>query len=133
MMATCLLDSGILIDALNGKRGRREIVDQLVESGAEMACCSINVTEIYAGLRPGEEAKTERLLRSLKFYPVTWEIAKHAGELLNAWRQRGHTLSLPDVTVAAVALTNHLILLTGNAKDFPMPVPASSSTVPPAL
>ena len=121
MVATCLLDSGIIMDALNGKRGRREIIDQLVEDGAEMACCSINVTEVYAGLRPGEEAKTERLLRSLKFYPVTWEIAKQAGDILNAWRQQGRTLSLPDVTVAAVALTNDLILLTGNMKDFPMP------------
>ena len=81
MAGTCLLDSGILIDALNGKRGRRELLDRLIEDGADMACCSINVTEIYAGLRPGEEAKTERLLRSLKFYPVTWEIAKQAGDL----------------------------------------------------
>jgi predicted nucleic acid-binding protein len=121
MVATCLLDSGIIMDALNGKRGRRETIDQLVQDGAEMACCSINVTEVYAGLRPSEEAKTERLLRSLKFYPVTWEIAKQAGDILNAYRQRGRTLSLPDVTVAAVALTNDLILLTGNAKDFPMP------------
>lgn len=86
-----------------------------------MACCSINVTEVYAGLRPGEEAKTERLLGSLNFYLVTREIAKQAGDLLNVWRQKGRTLSLPDVTIAAVALANDLVLLTGNGKDFPMP------------
>lgn len=78
MAATCLLDSGIIIDALNGRRGRWELIDRLIQDGAEMACCSINVTEIYAGLRPGEEVKTERFLKSLKFYPVTWEIAKQA-------------------------------------------------------
>ena len=83
MVATCLLDSGIIIDALNGRRGRRELIDRLIQDGADMACCSINVTEIYAGLRPGEEAKTERFLKSLKFYPVTWEIAKQAGALMN--------------------------------------------------
>jgi predicted nucleic acid-binding protein len=121
MVATCLLDSGIIIDALNGKRGRRELIDQLIQDGADMACCSINVTEVYAGLRPGEEAKTERLLRSLKFYPVTWEIAKQAGDLLNVWRQQNRTLSLPDTTIAAVALANDLMLVTGNLKDFPMP------------
>ena len=121
MAGTCLLDSGILIDALNGKRGRRELLDRLIEDGADMACCSINVTEIYAGLRPGEEAKTERRLRSLKFYPVTWEIAKQAGELQNVWRRRNRTLSLPDTTIAAVALANDLTLVTGNVKDFPMP------------
>ena len=121
MVATCLLDSGILIDALNGKRGRRELIQRLIEDGADMACCSINITEIYAGLRPGEEARTERLLRSLKFYPVTWEIAKQAGELLNVWRQQNRTLSLPDTTIAAVALANDLVLVTGNQKDFPIP------------
>jgi predicted nucleic acid-binding protein len=121
MAATCLLDSGIIMDALNGKRGRWELIDQLIQDGADMACCSINVTEVYAGLRPGEEAKTERLLRSLKFYPVTWEIAKQAGDLLNIWRQQNRTLSLPDTTIAAVALANDLVLVTGNLKDFPMP------------
>jgi predicted nucleic acid-binding protein len=120
-VATCLLDSGIIIDALNGKRGRRELMDRLIEDGADMACCSINVTEIYAGMRPGEEVKTDRLMRSLKFYPVTWEIAKQAGELQNVWRRKNRTLSLPDTTIAAVALANDLTLVTGNLKDFPMP------------
>lgn len=103
MFATCLLDSSIIIDVLNGKRGRRELIDQLIRNGAEMAWCSINVTEIYAGLKPGE-----------------WEIAKKAGELQNEWRQQGRTLSLPDVTIAAVALANELTLITGNTGDFPM-------------
>ena len=39
----------------------------------------------------------------------------------NRWRKKGHTLSLPDVTIAAVALTHGLTLLTDNRKDFPMP------------
>jgi len=30
------------------------------------------------------------------------------------------TLSTTDVTIAAVALAHHLILLTDNVKDFPM-------------
>ncbi len=120
MIVTCLLDTGIIIDVLNGKRGRRELIDQLIQDGADMACCSINVTEVYAGMRPGEEVKTERLLRSLRFYPVTWEIAKKAGDLQNAWRQQNRTLSLPDTTIAAVALANDLVLVTGNLKDFPM-------------
>ena len=70
MLTTCLLDSGIIIDVLNGKRSRREILNQLIQRGADLACCSINITEVYAGLKSGEEIKTERLLRSLKFYPV---------------------------------------------------------------
>lgn len=120
-MATYLLDSGIIIDILNGKRRREELVSQLIREGSEMACCSINVTEVYAGLRSGEEAKTERFLRSLRFYEVTWEIAKQAGRLRNYWAQKGRTLTLPDVTIAAVALVHNFTFLTGNFKDFPMP------------
>jgi predicted nucleic acid-binding protein len=121
MGPTCLLDSGIIIDVLNGKRGRPGIIQQLLEQGSELACCSINVTEVYAGLKPGEEIKTARFLKSLRFFEVTWDMAKLAGDLLNQWRQQGRTLSLPDVTVAAVALSHDLILVTNNHKDFPMP------------
>ena len=86
-----------------------------------MACCAINVTEIHMGMRPGEEVKTAKFLRSLEFYPVTWEIAQLAGDLFRLWRQKGHTLGLADVTIAAVALTHKLVLVTDNEKHFPMP------------
>jgi predicted nucleic acid-binding protein len=57
----------------------------------------------------------------LKFYEVTWGIARRAGELKNEWAKRGHTIALPDVTIAAVALDNGLIPVTDNRKHFPMP------------
>jgi len=121
MGPACLLDSDVIIDVLNGKRGRPETVRQLLDQGAELACCPINITEVYAGVRAGEEVRTERFLRSLRFFEISWPIAKLAGELQSHWRGRGRTLSLSDVTIAAVALSHHLVLLTGNPKDFPMP------------
>ena len=68
-MAVLLLDTTVIVDAINGKRQRHLLLD----------------------------------------------------ELQNRWRKKGHTLSLPDVTIAAVALTHGLTLLTDNRKDFPMP------------
>lgn len=73
------------------------------------------------GMRPGEEAKTARLLSSLEFYPVTWEVSQLAGDLFRQWRQSGRTLSYADVTIAAVALFHKLALVTDKRKDFPMP------------
>jgi hypothetical protein len=35
--------------------------------------------------------------------------------------KKGRTLALPEVSIAAVALTNGLVLLTDDRKDFPMP------------
>lgn len=73
------------------------------------------------GMRPQEAAKTEKFLRTLEFFPISWDIAKSAGELYTYWRGQGRTLGMADVTVAAVALANNLVLLTDNRKHFPMP------------
>jgi predicted nucleic acid-binding protein len=95
---TYLLDSTVLIDVLNDRSGRPQFLAELSRQDGLLACCALNVTEIYMGMRAGEGAKTEKLLRSLEFYPVTWEIAQLAGELFREWRQKGHTLSYTDVT-----------------------------------
>ncbi len=118
---TYLLDSSLLIDALNDRNGRPQLLAQLSQQDILLACCTVNVTELYMGMRLGEEVKTEKFLRSLEFYPVTWEIAQLAGDLFREWRRKGQTLSLADVTIAAVALANSLTLVTDNRKHFPMP------------
>jgi predicted nucleic acid-binding protein len=120
-MAIFLLDTSILIDVIRGKAGRDQMLDDLLTQSNLLACCSINVTEVYSGMRPQEAQLTEALLRSLKFYDVTWEIARKAGELKKEWAMKGLTLFLPDVTIAAVAITHGLTLITDNRKDFPMP------------
>ncbi len=118
---TYLLDSSLLIDTLNQRNGRPQLLTQLSHRNILLACCAVNVTELYMGMRPGEEAKTEKFLRSLEFYPVTWEVARLAGELFCLWRQKGRTLGLADVMIAAVALAHQLVLVTDNQKHFPMP------------
>ena len=77
--------------------------------------------EVYAGMRAREAPVTEGLLRSFKFYEVSWDIARQAGELKNEWAKKGVTLFLPDITIAALAIAHGLPLLTDNRRDFPMP------------
>jgi predicted nucleic acid-binding protein len=117
---TCLLDSTVIIDALNDRNGRSRVLDEMIAGGTLLACCPINVTEVCMGMRPNETARTETFLASLEFYPVTREIARYAGELYREWRQKGITLALPDLTIAAVAIKYGLQLATDNPKDFPM-------------
>lgn len=93
----------------------------LLREGRLLACCAVNVTEVYAGLRPHEEERTQALLDSLDYYPVSREVAREAGLLQRRWSRKGITLSLADVTIAAVALANDLPLVTGNARHYPMP------------
>jgi len=119
-VAIYLLDTSVIIDALNGKRGRREFLLGLVRQGHLLACCPINVTEVYVGLRPKEEAATEEFLRSLEYYHLTWPVARLAGLLKRDLARKGTTLTVADATIAAVALVHELTLMTDNVKDFPM-------------
>ncbi len=71
-MAVFLLDTNVIIDALNGKKNRAAFLLGLTEQGHILACCPVSVSEIYAGVRPKEEQRTAALLHSLQFFPVTF-------------------------------------------------------------
>ena len=119
-MATYLLDTTVIIDALNDKKNRRQLLRELTAAGNILACCPINITEVYAGLRPKEEEGTARFLHTLQLYPMTWPVAELAGLLKRDYGKKGQTLNLGDVIIAATALENGLTLITDNVKDFPM-------------
>jgi tRNA(fMet)-specific endonuclease VapC len=119
-MATLLLDTSVLIDAINNKKGRRQLLRDLVSQGNSLACCPINITEVYAGLRSHEEVATKSFLSSLDLLPMTRPIAELAGLLKRDYGKKGQTLNLGDVMIAATALHNGVALLTDNTKDFPM-------------
>jgi predicted nucleic acid-binding protein len=119
-MTIYLLDTSVIIDALNDKKNRRQLLRELAAQGSILACCPINITEVYAGLRPKEEEGTAHFLHALQLYPMTWSIAEMAGLLKRDYSKKGKTLNLGDVIIAATALDNGLTLITDNVKDFPM-------------
>src|SRR5271157_5233107 len=119
-MATYLLDTSVIIDALNGKHDRDRLFKELLQQGHLLACCSINVTEVYAGLRPHEDTRTKELLESLQYFQITWPVARLAGLLKRDYGRKGITLATTDATVAAVAIHHQLTLITDNLKHYPM-------------
>lgn len=119
-MAVFLLDTSVIIDAINDRKSRRQFLRGLVEDGGTLACCPINVTEVYAGMRPAEERSTQEFLETLKYYPISWPVARLAGLVKRDYRKKGLTLATTDVTIAAVALHYQLSLITDNLKHYPM-------------
>jgi len=120
-VANYLLDTTVIIDCL---RGRKETVDFLAEiasEGSVVGCCAINITEIYAGMRENERQVTKRFLDSLEYYEVTRNLAGLAGEYKREYAGKGITFSLSDVIIAAVTISNNLILITDNLRHYPMP------------
>jgi tRNA(fMet)-specific endonuclease VapC len=116
-----LLDTSVLIDVLRRRRGRPQWLGQLLRDGHTVSTSALNLAEVYAGMRRGEEARTKEFLNSLTCYEVTADIAEIGGRIKHQWAQRGRTLTLVDALIAAVALENDLPLATDNRKDFPMP------------
>ena len=115
-----LLDTTVLLDVLRARQNRRFLLAELIGGGHVLATAAINIGEVYAGMRLGEENRTEAFLSSLDCYPITGAIARRAGSLKSTWAHKGRTLSLADMMVAATALEHGLSLLTDNRKDFPL-------------
>ena len=114
-----LLDSTALIDA---QRSRRAVdFETLLLAGHTLATTTINIAEVYVGMRPGEEKRISALLAGIDCIHSTKAIGQRAGLLIKEWRSRGRTLSLPDIMVAATAIEHDVSLMTSNRKDFPMP------------
>ena len=119
-MATYLLDTSVIIDAINDRKNRRQLLRHLLQSGNALACCPVNIAEVYAGMRAKEERTTADFLDALDYYPISQAAARLAGELKRDFGKKGKTLSIPDTLIAATAIHNSLTLLTDNTKDFPM-------------
>jgi len=109
-----LLDTSILIDVLRLRNQRNEWLAELVRGGHTFSTTTLNIAEIYAGLRPAEKGRTEALLSGLELCELTGTSARLAGRLKNTWARKGHTLT-------AIAIERGCALLTDNRKDFPMP------------
>ncbi len=115
-----LLDTSILIDVLRHRNQRKEWLAGLVRAGHTLSTTTLNIAEIYVGMRPVEEARTEALLGGLESYELSGPSARLAGRLKNTWARKGHTLTLADTIVAAIAIERGCALVTDNRKDFPM-------------
>jgi predicted nucleic acid-binding protein len=116
-----LLDTTVLIDVIRRRNQRREFVAELARAGHLLSTSMLNVAEMYAGIRPGEESDVEALIAGLQLYELSGRGARLAGEMKNLWSKKGRTLTLADAIVAAVAIEQECQLLTDNRKDFPMP------------
>jgi hypothetical protein len=46
-----------------------------VDQQHELACCAINVVQVYAGMPERDTEKTETLLRSLEYIPIRFPMS----------------------------------------------------------
>jgi predicted nucleic acid-binding protein len=112
-----LLDTGILIDVL---RGKREAVAYLEHLDEPASVSVISVTEVEAGLKTRQEGDRARHLTAvLRLRSVDETIARRAGAFVRVYR-KSHSVEIADALIAATAEHYELTLATLNVKHFPM-------------
>lgn len=118
-MTTHLLDSDVII---NYFAKNQEAVAKLSQIGQleAPAVSVLTLVEVKIGVKDAQVAKVDKFFNALKIIPVIEETAKLAVEFIRSFGKKGKVLHLVDACIAATAISNDLILVTNNKKDYPM-------------
>lgn len=119
-MTTYLLDSDIIIDYLAKREQAIALIEKLIQLDELPAVSVLTEIEVKLGLKDAQIPKVNKFFDSLTIIPVTNDLAQFAIEFIRSWGKKGKTLHLVDACIAATAISNDLILVTGNKKDYPM-------------
>lgn len=116
-MSAILLDTNILVDYL---RDSTEAAEFLETFRGKPAASVVSVMEMIVGAKNRrEEERIASLEQILQLHPVTFPIARRAGEFFKHYAPSHATDSL-DALIAATAEHHGLKLATINVKHFPM-------------
>ncbi len=119
-MTIYILDSDIIIDYLAKREQAIALIEKIIQLDELPTVSVLTEIEVKIGLKDAQIPKVNKFFDALIVIPVTSDITKLAIEIIRFWRRRGKTLHLVDACIAATAISNGLILVTNNKKDYPM-------------
>ena len=107
-MKRFLLDTGIMGDFINRRRGVDGRVDEARMRGDRVGTCWPVIGELWFGVERSvtRELNRERLVRGLARipkWPFEDESAQHFGRIRNELRRSGRVMSVVDMQLAAIA------------------------------
>jgi predicted nucleic acid-binding protein len=109
----------VIIECLRGRRQVIEAARALGKAGIRTFCTAISWAEVYAGVRPGEEAATGAFFEARGEIALDGRVGRHAGGYLARYA-RSHGVEIADALIAAAAAVSGLRLWTLNRRHYPM-------------
>ncbi len=118
-MNKCLLDTDVIIQWLRGVPGIKDEIERFITEGVTLIWTPVQIAEIFAGMRKGEEKVLSNLFLIFDSFFVNDDIGKKAGEYLRKYN-KSHALEIADALTASSAFYYKLHLWTLNSKHYPM-------------
>jgi len=92
---------------------------RLAADGVPTYCCAVSWAEVFAGIRSGEESRTEAFFEARGEITIDAVTGRRAGAYLCRY-SRSHGVEIADALIAAAASTAGLQLWTLNVRHYPM-------------
>ena len=116
-----LLDTNIVIYVL--KRRPKEVLEIFNRNASRMAISSITLSELIYGAEksPNMDKNLEAIeefVSHLDVLPYDAKASQHYGQIKAALEKRGEIIGENDIHIAAHAISQGLILVTNNLREF---------------
>ncbi len=124
---TVAVDTSFLIDVLRNHEPAVGLLRSYVDRGELLVGSVIVRTEVLAGMRPREEARTRQLLSLIRCEPVLEPESETAGEVGRKHLPGNVGIDTPDLLIAEVALRFDARLITTNLRHFRSLIPGEEA------
>jgi len=116
-----LLDTNIVIYVL--KRRPKEVLDVFNINASRMAISSITLSELLYGAEKSQNIDKnleaiEEFISHLDVLPYDAKASQHYGQIKAALEKKGEIIGENDIHIAAHAISQGLILVANNLREF---------------
>ena len=120
-MLKYLLDTNIVIYVL--KRRPQQVLEIFNTNASRMAISSITLSELIYGAEKSSNVDKnleaiEEFISHLEVLPYDAKASQHYGQIKAALEKRGEIIGENDIHIAAHAISQGLILVTNNLREF---------------